>query len=197
MKNLALRGIRITNCSYGLFQANEGTGSLRGVIVERSLFERNTASDLEFNSPNGHMQDTERRESRPLPSKVSRDTMIPDNNATRIPRRGLSWSGAAYALVALLLSLQVAGGVMAEPAADAATDGSEVVATVGDHPISEETLGVLDENLLGLAESYRRVAREFPAILLVVHPSVSMEEFMKALAAKGIVLDDTPPRATQ
>lgn len=56
VKNLALLGIEIKDCTYGLFQANKATGTLDGVLVENSRFERNTASDLEFNSPQGDMR---------------------------------------------------------------------------------------------------------------------------------------------
>jgi hypothetical protein len=55
VKNLALDGIEIEGCTYGLFQANEATGTVDGVTVDHSRFERNTASDLEFNSPRGTM----------------------------------------------------------------------------------------------------------------------------------------------
>lgn len=56
VKNLALRGIEIKDCTYGLFQASESTGVVDGVTVEDSRFERNTASDLEFNAPNGDIR---------------------------------------------------------------------------------------------------------------------------------------------
>ena len=56
MKNLLLHGTAITDCSYGLFQANSSTGTLDTVTVTQCTFQRNTASDLEFNSPKGTMK---------------------------------------------------------------------------------------------------------------------------------------------
>ncbi len=56
VKNLVLRGLVIEDCTYGLFQASRATGSLDRVTVEHCRFERNTASDLEFNSPHGDMR---------------------------------------------------------------------------------------------------------------------------------------------
>ena len=56
VKGFLLSGIEIRNCDYGLFQANNATGSLESVTVEHSRFRRNIASDLEFNSPKGNMR---------------------------------------------------------------------------------------------------------------------------------------------
>jgi hypothetical protein len=68
LKNLVLDGVRITDCTYGLFQQNDATGTVDGVTVARSFFERNTASDLEFNSPRGTMRNV-----------VVRDCLFRDN----------------------------------------------------------------------------------------------------------------------
>lgn len=57
LKNLALEKIELRGFTFGLFQANQATGSVEGVKVRQSLFERNKASDLEFNSPKGKMTD--------------------------------------------------------------------------------------------------------------------------------------------
>lgn len=62
LKNLSLHGVEISDCTYGLFQANDATGVVDGVMVERSRFERNTASDLEFNAPGGRMQNVHVRD---------------------------------------------------------------------------------------------------------------------------------------
>ena len=56
LKNLVLDRVEIKDCTYGLFQQNGATGVVDGVTVERCTFERNTASDLEFNSPRGEMR---------------------------------------------------------------------------------------------------------------------------------------------
>ncbi|MEA3211116.1 MAG: hypothetical protein QOE70_4173 [Chthoniobacter sp.] len=56
LKNLTLQGLEVEDCSYGLFQANAATGTVDGVAVDHSRFARNTASDLEFNSPKGTMR---------------------------------------------------------------------------------------------------------------------------------------------
>lgn len=56
LKNLVLDGIEMEGCTYGLFQANESTGTVEGVTVSRSRFSRNSSSDLEFNSPKGTMR---------------------------------------------------------------------------------------------------------------------------------------------
>ena len=53
---LVLDGVEIEDCTYGLFQANDAKGTVEGVTVDRSRFERNAASDLEFNSPRGAMR---------------------------------------------------------------------------------------------------------------------------------------------
>ncbi|EAQ78692.1 right-handed parallel beta-helix repeat-containing protein [Blastopirellula marina] len=63
LKNLAIKSMTIQDCFYGLFQANGATGGVDGVVVEYSRFERNRASDLEFNSPNGKMQNIVVRDS--------------------------------------------------------------------------------------------------------------------------------------
>lgn len=55
LKGLHFDALRITGCTFGLFQANQAKGSVEDVLVENSRFERNTSSDLEFNSPNGKM----------------------------------------------------------------------------------------------------------------------------------------------
>ena len=57
LKNLVLERIVLRGFTFGLFQANQARGTVEGVRVVHSLFERNTASDLEFNSPNGNMTD--------------------------------------------------------------------------------------------------------------------------------------------
>lgn len=57
LKDLVLDRITLRGFTFGLFQANQATGSVEGVRVENSLFERNAASDLEFNSPKGNMTD--------------------------------------------------------------------------------------------------------------------------------------------
>lgn len=57
LKNFMLERIVLRGFTFGLFQANQATGSVEGVRVVQSLFERNTASDLEFNAPNGKMTD--------------------------------------------------------------------------------------------------------------------------------------------
>jgi hypothetical protein len=57
LKNLVLERIVLRGFTFGLFQANQSRGSVEGVRVEQSLFERNTASDLEFNAPIGKMTD--------------------------------------------------------------------------------------------------------------------------------------------
>lgn len=57
VKGLVLDGITVESCSYGLFQPNQATGTLEGVVVRHCRFEQNTSSDLEFNSPNGVMRD--------------------------------------------------------------------------------------------------------------------------------------------
>ncbi len=57
VKGFLLSGVEIRNCEFGLFQTNNATGSLESMTVEDSLFRRNTASDLEFNSPKGSMRD--------------------------------------------------------------------------------------------------------------------------------------------
>lgn len=62
VRNLTLDGLSIEDCCYGLFQPNDATGTLEAVLVEHSRFERNTASDLEFNSPKGVMRDIVVRE---------------------------------------------------------------------------------------------------------------------------------------
>ena len=56
VQGFTLDGVAIEDCSYGLFQANQATGTLQDVTVENCRFTRNTASDLEFNSPNGTMR---------------------------------------------------------------------------------------------------------------------------------------------
>ena len=57
LKNLTLDRITMSGFTFGLFQQNQATGSVAGVTVEYSLFERNKASDLEFNCPKGTMTD--------------------------------------------------------------------------------------------------------------------------------------------
>lgn len=56
VKHLTLQRSTIRDASFGLFQSNQSTGSLTDVLVEQCLFEENTASDLEFNSPRGTMK---------------------------------------------------------------------------------------------------------------------------------------------
>ncbi|QDT64240.1 right-handed parallel beta-helix repeat-containing protein [Calycomorphotria hydatis] len=62
VKGLTLSGVVIRECSYGLFQTNKATGTLEDVLVEHCRFERNYASDLEFNSPKGVMRNITVRE---------------------------------------------------------------------------------------------------------------------------------------
>ncbi len=62
VRHFTLDGVAVEDCCYGLFQPNEATGTLEGVRVEHCQFERNTASDLEFNSPKGVMRDIVVRE---------------------------------------------------------------------------------------------------------------------------------------
>ncbi len=62
VKNFTLDGIAVEDCCYGLFQPNDATGTLEDVLVEHAQFERNTASDLEFNSPRGTMRNIVVRE---------------------------------------------------------------------------------------------------------------------------------------
>lgn len=62
VKNLTFEGLAIVDCCYGLFQPNNATGTLDNVLVEQSTFTQNTASDLEFNSPNGVMSNIVVRE---------------------------------------------------------------------------------------------------------------------------------------
>ncbi len=57
LKNLVLERLVVRGFTFGLFQANQATGTVSGVRVEQSVFEGNTASDLEFNSPRGVMED--------------------------------------------------------------------------------------------------------------------------------------------
>lgn len=57
VEKVLFRRIEIRNCSFGLFQANDATGSLKSMRVELARFAENTASDLEFNSPRGEMED--------------------------------------------------------------------------------------------------------------------------------------------
>lgn len=57
LKNLVIERIMLRGFTFGLFQANSARGLVEGVRVVQSLFERNTASDLEFNAPNGKMTD--------------------------------------------------------------------------------------------------------------------------------------------
>jgi len=57
LKNLVMERIVLRGFTFGLFQACEARGSVEGVRVVQSLFERNTASDLEFNAPDGKMTD--------------------------------------------------------------------------------------------------------------------------------------------
>ncbi|RYD37909.1 MAG: right-handed parallel beta-helix repeat-containing protein [Verrucomicrobiaceae bacterium] len=57
LKNLTLEKIELRGFTFGLFQANQATGSVEGVVVRQSLFEKNKSSDLEFNSPKGKMTD--------------------------------------------------------------------------------------------------------------------------------------------
>ena len=57
LKNLTFDKIELRGFTFGLFQANQATGSVEGVVVRQSLFEKNKSSDLEFNSPKGRMTD--------------------------------------------------------------------------------------------------------------------------------------------
>lgn len=53
--DVLLENLLVTTCSYGLFGASAATGSLDGITVRNSRFYRNYATDLEFNTPNGHL----------------------------------------------------------------------------------------------------------------------------------------------
>ena len=68
LKDLRLHGCEIRDCNYGLFQSNAATGTVDGVVVERCAFERNVATDLEFNAPKGDMRNV-----------VVRDCVFRDN----------------------------------------------------------------------------------------------------------------------
>jgi hypothetical protein len=57
LEGLTFEKIELRGFDFGLFQPNQAKGSLTHVSVVQSLFERNMASDLEFNSPNGTMTD--------------------------------------------------------------------------------------------------------------------------------------------
>lgn len=57
VENVLFSRMEIRNCSFGLFQTNDATGSLKSMRVELSRFAENTSSDLEFNSPRGEMRD--------------------------------------------------------------------------------------------------------------------------------------------
>ncbi|MGE9268117.1 MAG: hypothetical protein ACQKBY_08465, partial [Verrucomicrobiales bacterium] len=57
LEGLEIIDSTVRRASYGLFQANEATGVVKGVRVERCLFEKNSSSDLEFNSPRGQMSE--------------------------------------------------------------------------------------------------------------------------------------------
>ena len=57
VQNFVIERTEIRNCSFGLFQANKSTGTLKDMLVKNCMFEHNTASDLEYNSPRGKMSD--------------------------------------------------------------------------------------------------------------------------------------------
>ncbi len=57
LRNLTFEKIELRGFTFGLFQTNQATGSVEGVMVRQSLFEKNQSSDLEFNSPKGKMTD--------------------------------------------------------------------------------------------------------------------------------------------
>lgn len=63
LKDTLMERVVVRDFTFGLFQANPATGSVLGFRVEQSLFEKNTSSDLEFNSPNGTMTDVMVRDS--------------------------------------------------------------------------------------------------------------------------------------
>ncbi|MBK7625577.1 MAG: right-handed parallel beta-helix repeat-containing protein [Kineosporiaceae bacterium] len=46
----------MTNLAFGLFQASSTRSTIRNLMVSRCLFVGNLHDDLEFNSPNGSMQ---------------------------------------------------------------------------------------------------------------------------------------------
>lgn len=50
---LTIQDTTVTKCSYGLFQSNSSTATARNIIVNRSNFFGNYATDLEFNAPLG------------------------------------------------------------------------------------------------------------------------------------------------
>lgn len=49
----SLKNSTIKKVSYGLFMTNESTATVKNVRISNCTFESNTATDLEFNSPNG------------------------------------------------------------------------------------------------------------------------------------------------
>jgi hypothetical protein len=61
--NFTLAGSLVEDFVYGLFQSSDATGTLDGVLVENCRFERNAATDLEFNSPSGVMRNIVVRDS--------------------------------------------------------------------------------------------------------------------------------------
>lgn len=76
--NVVFENVAIEDCCYGLFQPNDATGTLDGFTVEHSRFERNTATDLEFNSPKGTLRNV-----------VVRDCFFRDNRS-RSPAGGFA-----------------------------------------------------------------------------------------------------------
>ncbi|QAY16082.1 hydrolase [Arthrobacter phage Elesar] len=51
LEDLLIEKSKVTKCSFGLFQTNASTGIVRNVKVEKSTFDSNYATDLEFNAP--------------------------------------------------------------------------------------------------------------------------------------------------
>jgi hypothetical protein len=55
IENVVLQNIEVRDVQYGFLQTNKAETELSGVLVDRSVFEGNSAEDLSFNSPNGEM----------------------------------------------------------------------------------------------------------------------------------------------
>ncbi|MBA2117735.1 right-handed parallel beta-helix repeat-containing protein [Bremerella alba] len=70
LNGLRLDRVAIEDCTFGLFQSNDATGTVENVLVQSSMFQKNRASDLEFNSPRGTMRNI-----------VVRDCLFRDNQS--------------------------------------------------------------------------------------------------------------------
>ncbi|MGY1886111.1 glycosyl hydrolase family 28-related protein [Blastococcus sp. SYSU DS0753] len=55
IENVLLQNIEVRDVQYGFLQTNQAETELTGVMVDRSVFEGNSAEDLSFNAPNGDM----------------------------------------------------------------------------------------------------------------------------------------------